>query len=337
MNQSSDTNLANTADTASHDSNNQKPLSSNNARAVIINVDDLGLSNAVNDAVIHLAKRGRVGATSFMVGGTISDTDIHTLKDLGVDVGLHLDLTGVFPSLLRSTLKSLIVSSYSRRLNPAQVTKVIKQQLDKFEDKFAHAPIFVDGHQHIHQLPIIRQCLADELKARYGSQKTISARVTTPLVKDIKSQIIYKLGGQAWLKLCQDNHIATNDKFGGVYDFKASTQQLAALWDKWLQSAPRSSNLSPALYAQRFDIESQGTYAQYGSTTPPIHSVPLSLPNNLSTTLIMCHPAIKANDWQDEIKDAREREYEWLMSRQFEDLLQQHEVRLVRWSDESAN
>lgn len=329
------TNDKNSKIAAANTNHKQKLSSSNNARAIIINVDDLGLSNAVNEAVIKLAERGRVGASSFMAGGIISDSDIHTLADLGVDIGLHLDMTAVFPSLLRSTLKSLILSSYTRRLNPTQVTTVIKQQLDKFEDKFGHAPIFVDGHQHIHQLPIIRQCLVNELEARYGSQKIISARVTTPLVKDLKSQIIYKLGGQAWLKLCDDHHIATNDKFGGVYDFEASTQQLATLWDKWLQSAPRSANLSPALYMQHFDIEALGTYAQHGSTTPPIHSVPLSLPSNLSTTLIMCHPAVPDINWQDEIKDAREREYEWLMSPQFEDLLQQHEVKLVRWSDVS--
>ena len=42
--------------------NSQNPASqlSNEARAIIINVDDLGLSGAVNDAVIHLAELGRI-------------------------------------------------------------------------------------------------------------------------------------------------------------------------------------------------------------------------------------------------------------------------------------
>ncbi len=44
----------------------------NNARAIIINVDDLGLSEAVNHAVIRLAERGLIGASSYMVGGNIS-------------------------------------------------------------------------------------------------------------------------------------------------------------------------------------------------------------------------------------------------------------------------
>ena len=70
---------------------------SNHARPVIINVDDLGLSTAVNDAVIHLAELGRIGASSYMVGGTITDSNINRLNQLNVDIGLHLDLTAYFP------------------------------------------------------------------------------------------------------------------------------------------------------------------------------------------------------------------------------------------------
>ncbi|WP_350557849.1 ChbG/HpnK family deacetylase [Psychrobacter sp. CAL346-MNA-CIBAN-0220] len=308
---------------------------SHNARAIIINVDDLGLSGAVNDAVIGLAERGRIGASSYMAGGAITDGDIRKLAELNVDIGLHLDLTGVFPSALHGSLNSVIVASYLRRLNAKQVTEVIKQQLDGFEDRFGRAPIFIDGHQHIHQFPIIRQSLINELNTRYsdGSQNSISARITTPLVNDFKSWVIYALGGRAWRTLCKKNHIATNDQFGGVYGFDANVQQLAVLWENWLKNAPRTQYLAPALHTQLFAIESLGTYAQYGSTIPAIHSVPNALPNNLTPTLIMCHPAVPANNWQDEIKTAREREHEWLMSHQFEQLLQQYDVRLVRWSE----
>lgn len=316
-------------------SQNNTSQPSNSARAIIINVDDLGLSSAVNEAVIQLAERGRIGASSYMVGGHITDTDRRTLTDLNIDIGLHLDLTGIFPSALQGSLKLLMITSYLRRLNPTQVTDIINRQLDGFEDTFGRAPVFVDGHQHIHQFPIIRQRLIKELSIRYGedSRNPICARVTTPLVNDLKSWIIYGLGGPAWRKLCAENHITTNDYFGGVYDFDANFQKLAALWESWLTNAPHSSHLSPAMHSLPFAIESLGTYAQYGSTTPAIHSVPNALPSNLTPTLIMCHPAVPASNWQDDIKAAREREFEWLMSHQFEQLLHEYEVRLVKWSD----
>lgn len=277
---------------------NQASSSPNGARAVIINIDDLGLSSAVNDAVIHLAELGRVGASSYMVGGSITNSDINNLKALKVDVGLHLDLTGIFPSSLRGSLKSTIVSSYLRRFRSVQVTDIIKQQLDEFEDRFGHAPVFIDGHQHIHQFPVIRHCLINELISRYNdeiSKGSLSARVTTPLINDLKSWVIYALGGYAWRQSCKHHHILTNDKFAGVYGFDVNSQELATLWEQWLQQAPRTANLSP--------------------------------------TLIMCHPAIPENNWQDDIKAAREIEYQWLISNDFEALLDKHQVRLLRWSD----
>ncbi|WP_170231068.1 ChbG/HpnK family deacetylase [Psychrobacter frigidicola] len=319
--------------------NNEKAQSSNGARAIIINVDDLGLSSAVNEAVIKLAEHGRIGASSYMTGGQITAAEIRTLADLNVDIGLHFDLTGIFPSDLQGSLRSLVITSYLRRLDSSQVTDIINRQLDGFEDIFGHAPVFIDGHQHIHQFPIIRQSLVKALNARYadGSKNPICARVTLPLVNDLKSWIIYSLGGRAWRKLCVENSIATNHYFGGVYGFDANFQKLAALWESWLTNAPRTNHLLPAMHSLPIDIESLGTYAQYGSTTPAIHSVPNALPSNLSPTLIMCHPAVPAANWQDDIKAAREREFEWLMSRQFEQLLQEYEVRLVRWSDITNN
>ena len=269
---------------------------------MIINVDDLGLSTAVNDAVIHLAELGRIGASSYMVGGTITDSNINRLNQLNVDIGLHLDLTGIFPSALRGSLKSIIIASYLRRLNPMQVSDVIKQQLDGFEERFNRAPVFIDGHQHIHQFPVIRKSLIKELTNRYSDEiakDMLSARVTTPLINDVKSWIIYILGGYAWRKSCQHHQILTNDKFGGVYGFDADLQQLAILWKKWLQAAPcHTANVSP--------------------------------------TLIMCHPAVpesRSNSWQDDIKAAREIEYKWLISDEFAELLAQYEVKLMRWSD----
>lgn len=305
----------------------------NNARAILINVDDLGLSGAVNEAVLHLAKRGLIGASSYMVGGTISDIELQALNDLDIDIGLHLDLTGVFASSLPSSLKSVLITSYLRRLRPAQVLDVINKQFDQFEDTFNRAPVFIDGHQHIHQLPIIRDCLMQVIHERYLPDTPMHARVTTPLINDIKSQIIYRLGGQAWSQLCRQNNIVTNDYFGGVYDFEASVDTLAELWNQWLTSAPRTKFLKAGLHAQALPLEPLGTYAQYGSTTPPIHSVPLGLPRDVTTTLIMCHPAVPNDGWTDDIKTAREREFEWLMSHRFEALLEHLHVRLVKWSD----
>jgi len=208
--------------------------SSSYERQVIINIDDLGLSDPVNEAVIALGTLGKVRSTSYMAGGTISESQIRSLACLQMEVGLHLDFTGIYPSTLTQSLSSVLLASYLRRLDKLAVTALIHQQLEGFENTFNQRPVFIDGHQHVHQFPVIRTCLADVLQARYGetnanNQTTINmaARVTTPLVNDLKSWIIYLLGGPAWQQLCRQHQMPTNGKFGGAYDFDANQDKLA--------------------------------------------------------------------------------------------------------------
>lgn len=278
------------------------PIVTAGCRPVILNVDDLGLSTPVNEAVIALGKLGRVHSTSYMAGGQISTEHIDSLKRLGMQVGLHLDFTGIYPSTVKSSLSGLIVSSYLRKLDPTTVTELIERQLDEFEQTFAHPPVFVDGHQHVHQFPVIRHCLASVLSQRYRNPQTntvsVAARITTPLVHDLKSWIIYLLGGQAWQQLCHQQHIPTNANFGGVYDFNASEKQLASLWANWFRHCPMTS---------------------------------LDLPEPPPPALIMCHPAKPNTHWNDEIKAAREIEYRWLMSDAFNALCDEYNIEIVGW------
>lgn len=277
-------------------------------RQVIINVDDLGLSDPVNEAVIALGTLGKVRSSSYMAGGKISESQIRALTKLQIDIGLHLDFTGIYPSLLTQSLPSVLIASYLRRLDKPTVTALIDQQLDGFEDTLNQRPVFIDGHQHVHQFPVIRSCLAQVLHRRYGttmggSHATIqmAARVTTPLVNDLKSWIIYLLGGRAWRQLCRQHYMPTNGKFGGAYDFEANQDKLAKLWESWLAKCPLI-NTSASTSAQQ-----------------------------QSPALIMCHPAIPNNGWEDEIKAAREQEYHWLMSDAFAALCQKYQVLPVGW------
>ena len=279
-------------------------------RQVIINVDDLGLSDAVNEAVIALGTLGKIRSSSYMAGGKISEAQIRALTKLQIEIGLHLDFTGIYPSLLTQSLSSVLIASYLRRLDKQAVTALINQQLDGFEDTFNQRPVFIDGHQHVHQFPVIRSCLAQVLHRRYGattgtgaSHATIqmAARVTTPLVNDLKSWIIYLLGGRAWQQLCRQHYMPTNGKFGGVYDFEADPVKLAKLWESWLTQCPL------------------------------IDTSKMSLVQPPPPTLIMCHPALPNNGSEDEIKAAREQEYHWLMSDAFAELCQKYQVVPVGW------
>lgn len=285
-------------------------------RRVIVNVDDLGLSEPVNQAVIDLAIKRLITATSYMVGGDIKDASIKTLHHFNIDVGLHLDFTGIFDSAVPHSLPALLKASYLRKLDAKTLTAEIKQQFDKFEDKFNQPPKFIDGHQHVHQFPIIRDCLIQELNHRYnlnhrdGQDKPkIAARVTFPLNPDLKAWIIYSLGGQKWQSLCQQARMPTNHYFAGVYNFQAKKIDYARLWLKWLSHCPMS------------------TLNNNDPTRNPNCS------QQRPVTVIMCHPARPDEKWHDEIKQAREREYQWMMSGQLKKLYDTQNVKLTHWSD----
>ncbi|MCP2821003.1 ChbG/HpnK family deacetylase, partial [Salmonella enterica subsp. enterica serovar Typhimurium] len=69
--------------------------------------------------------------------------------------GLHLDFTEFSP--LRRGLWPLIGASLAHRLDASALRDEIATQCALFEDATGRAPDYVDGHQHVHQLPQIRE------------------------------------------------------------------------------------------------------------------------------------------------------------------------------------
>lgn len=201
-------------------------------KPVMINVDDLGLSPAVNEAVLRLAEMQRIQASSFMSLGTITQDEVAELKKHHIDIGLHFDLTG-FAAL--GGLKQVLFKSYLHVWKKKQLQDVINQQLDAFEDKIGAKPVFVDGHQHVHQFPQIRSVLINTLLRRYGNK--IAVRSTKTTQRDIKAKIIHALGGSHLDKSLQRVHIPHNHAFAGIYSFEADKRILESKWNEWLISA----------------------------------------------------------------------------------------------------
>ncbi|MFX7605201.1 ChbG/HpnK family deacetylase, partial [Acinetobacter baumannii] len=70
-------------------------------------------------------------------------------------------------SPLRRGLWPLIGASLAHRLDASALRDEIATQCALFEDATGRAPDYVDGHQHVHQLPQIREALVEVLVARY--------------------------------------------------------------------------------------------------------------------------------------------------------------------------
>lgn len=125
---------------------------------VILCADDFGVSPGVDRAIVALAGEGRLSAVSCMSLGPAFKTDAPALKATGVPAGIHLTLTRL-PLLTggqRRFLAPLILASWARLLSPGKVERELRAQFEKFLEVWGSPPAFIDGHEHVHVLPVVR-------------------------------------------------------------------------------------------------------------------------------------------------------------------------------------
>ena len=136
----------------------------------ILCADDYGFSPGISSAIRDLIDRGRLSATSCMTMSPFWPDHASWLKPYAdqVDVGLHLTLTdqrplGPMPRTAPGDrfppLRMLMRKALTRQLDQGEIDSELNRQLDAFERAFGRVPSHIDGHQHIHQLPVVRQAV----------------------------------------------------------------------------------------------------------------------------------------------------------------------------------
>ena len=230
------------------------------SRPILVCADDFGLHPAVDQAVLLLAAKGRLSGASCLVDGVSFQEAGPGLDASGVLCGLHLNFT----ERLREAgpcmpLASLIRATWLRRLDRSSVEQEIARQLDRYEHVMGRAPDYIDGHQHVHQFPVIREALLDILDQRYSSRgvrpwirSTVAGRQKgTPLAPRMKSQLISLLGARKLRRLAKACGYGVNRGFLGVYGFGGGEYAYAALLRSWLTRAEAGTVIMchPALRA----------------------------------------------------------------------------------------
>lgn len=212
-------------------------------------VDDVGLHDGVNAAAIALLEAGRATALSAMVGAPAWPSAAARLAEVDThraDIGLHLDFTA-YPRCagLRQPLWAWLLTTHAGLADRASIRSEIEAQLDAFELGLGRGPDFVDGHQHVHQLPRVRDELIAVLQARYGAGQRPWLRNSRPRRRgvSVKAWVLDRLGGRALEALARERGFRQNRRLLGVSDFSADPARLQAQVSRWLRDASDSDLL----------------------------------------------------------------------------------------------
>ena len=256
-------------------------------KKITLCADDYGQNQCISQAIIALLEKNRLSATSCMTTSLLWPEHARWLQPFvkQADIGLHFNLTEGKPLSFELTqshgflpLSKLLFKAYWHMLNESAIVAELHAQLDAFLAGMGQLPHFIDGHQHIHQMPVIRNALMKVYAKRL--QKTGCYVRCTHDPKFylrnrtyIKRLVIQILGANTFKKMIIKRQIPHNSSFAGIYQFTDSA---------------RYSEVFPRFLAQ---INDGG--------------------------IIMCHPGLSSSNNADEIAEARYDEFLYLQSDKF--------------------
>ncbi len=215
---------------------------------IVLCADDFGLAPGVSRGIGELALDRRLSATGAMVTfpeWAEAATDLIGLRDV-IATGLHLNLTvgrpasgaeslplrddGCFPGLA-----DWIARTASGRLDRTGIAEEIAAQIAAFEGGVGALPDFIDGHQHVHALPGVRNGLVDAIaRFRWRAPPFVRSPGDRPAAIARRRVAAAKAAAVATLSagfpnLLKRNGITTNDSFAGFSSFTPGSDFRAEL------------------------------------------------------------------------------------------------------------
>jgi chitin disaccharide deacetylase len=217
--------------------------------------DDYGIAPGVNSAIRDLIMRGRLNATSVMVvAPSFTRAEARSLLILNsgtprAAIGLHLTLTTPFRPLtagfrpLRENgfplLRDLFKAGLLRQLKRDALAGEIDAQLSAFAAAFGRPPDFIDGHQHAHLAPQVREEVLAAAKRRAPAAWVRQCGSVQPAIKRLGDPkgLVLDAFSRAFRTRAQASGVATNPAFAGTYSFRADAD-FARKFPRFLDDLP---------------------------------------------------------------------------------------------------
>lgn len=202
----------------------------------VLCADDYGLAPGVGTGIRRLIAAGRLSATSCMTAGPHWRDEAALLVPLlarrpdWADVGLHFTLTdqtpaGPMPRLAPSgrlpSVGQLMGLAYTGRLDRREIADELARQLDAFTSALGRPPAYIDGHQHVHLLPGVREAVVEALRQIPGAYvRQCGDGVAALLARGVavpKAALLAGMSG-GLRALAGRAGVPYNRHFAGVYD-----------------------------------------------------------------------------------------------------------------------
>jgi predicted glycoside hydrolase/deacetylase ChbG (UPF0249 family) len=169
-----------------------------------------------------------------------------------VSIGLHVTLTAPFRPLTETfkptrdgsflPLLTMGVQACLRRLDTSALVVEVAAQLRRFVDLFGRAPQFIDGHQHVHLFPQVRDAVlqvANELAPRAWVRQCGSSLSLIETVRNRKG-LPLDFMSRSFRRRAAARGVETNPAFAGAYEYRDDVD-FAALFPSFLERLPDDS------------------------------------------------------------------------------------------------
>jgi chitin disaccharide deacetylase len=234
-------------------------------RILALCADDFGLNPGISAAIVGLARARRLTAISCITNSVHWIEDAELLRDLpdSIDVGLHLNFTQGRPLSARlarrwpllPSLPRLIAQAHVRLLPRSQMRNEVHAQLAAFNRQLGKPPRFIDGHQHVHHLPGLREIILDMVE---HVQPLPAVRNTGRVLGPgyaVKRWLIERTGGRGLAEALTQRVFAHNPALLGVYDF--TDVNYRALMQAWLAQLPAEGAMLFCHPGQKSEADSE--------------------------------------------------------------------------------
>ncbi len=264
-------------------------------RRLALCADDFGQSKQISEGILDLIVCRRVSATSVLTEGPDWPESSWRLRELQAhaDIGVHLNLTHSFPNARgnRPLLYWLLLTQVGL-ISRRWVTERFIKQIDLFVKYFGRLPDYLDGHQHVHAFPVIREAMMEAIEARWPEGSRLPWIRTPDRLVDAGGTpgkaLVLRAACRGFADYVKARGLRITEKFGGLYALQpeAKFEQRMCRW---------------------------------------LHEIP-------SGTLLMVHPGKPTVDFSDPICDARAAEFNYLAGTRFADDCHSAGVQLVRFA-----